>query len=473
MKRIAKPVSFVIAILILLFSVVSLFGYSYCVGDNKYTVIKGFGDIDWGIDTTGGTRIVLKSATNDEMDAESLKADTKVIRNRLANYGLNDYEVYFLDDTDEIVVVVPRTIDCDYSSQGFAQLITSKGYVTVRPSGDYTEMKLDESNSAAFITPSGETAQSVLLDSETVASASYFNYTPEGESEYHYLTLSFNEQGTNALYTMTNSISGMYYNETVSIWLDDLMLASPTVSEEITDGQLSASSAWMTESKAKLYSSVISAGVLPYDMTVSSIEYVEPVAGYSVSDIFLIVGIAATVLVTVLMIVRYRVFGAIALVSIIGQVAVLVAVISGFCVPGRTYLMDISGACALALCVVLSVISVSLIAHTFKENLDSGAAVRTAAEDAIKSSRKNIFDINMVLIIIALMGMLMFGSAGLTSALFGGFAVSSIYNFCYVLFWGAVVNFFMGYLFPELMLRSLINFKALSKPSCYGGKRHD
>ncbi|MBQ8572680.1 MAG: hypothetical protein IJ451_04365 [Ruminococcus sp.] len=473
MKRIAKPVSFIIAILILLFSFLSLFGISYYVGDNKHTVIKGFGDIDWGIDTTGATKLVLKNATDDEMDAKALKANTKVIRNRLANFGLNDYEVYFLDDTDEIVVTVPQTIDCDYSSKGFAKLIASKGYVTVRPSDEYTEMVLDESNSGSFVTPFGDTAKSILLDSETVASASYFSYAPEGNEKYHYVNIAFDAQGADALYTMTNSMTGQYYNQVISVWLDDLMIANPTVSEEMTDGQLSVSGVAMTESKAKLYSSIISAGVLPYDMSISSVEFVDPVAGYCVSDIFLIVGIATTALITVLMILRYRVFGGIALVSVVGQVAVLVAIISGFCIPGRTFLMDISGACALALCVVLSVISVSLMAHTLKENLDSGMTVRASAEEAIKSSRKNIFDINVVLIIVGLMGMLMFGSAGLVTALFGGFAVSSIYNFCFVLFFGAVVNFFMGYLFPELMLRSLIGFKALSKPSCYGGKNND
>ncbi len=473
MKRIAKPVSFIIAILILLFSFLSLFGISYYVGDNKHTVIKGFGDIDWGIDTTGATKLVLKSATDDEMDANALKANTKVIRNRLANFGLNDYEVYFLDDTDEIVVTVPQTIDCDYSSKGFVKLIASKGYVTIRPSDEYTEMVLDESNSGAFMTPSGETAKSILLDSETITTASYFAYAPEGEEKYYYVNIAFDGQGADALYTMTNSMTGQYYNQVISVWLDNLMIANPTVSEEMIDGQLSVSGVAMTESKANLYSSIISAGVLPYDMNVSTVEFVDPVAGYSVSDIFLIVGIAATLLITVLMILRYRVFGGIALVSVVGQVAVLVAIISGFCIPGRTFLMDISGACALALCVVLSVISVSLMAHTLKENLDNGMTVRASAEEAIKSSRKNIFDINVVLIIIGLMGMLMFGSAGLVTAIFGGFAVSSIYNFCYVLFFGAVVNFFMGYLFPELMLRSLIGFESLSKPSCYGGKNND
>ena len=473
MKRIAKPVCFIIAILILLFSVVSLFGYSYYVGDNKTTVIKGFGDIDWGIDTTGATKLVLKSSTDDEMSADSLKANSKVIKNRLANFGLNAYEVYFTDDSDEIIVVVPQTIDCDYSSKGFAQLISSKGYVTVRAGDEYKEMILDESNSGAFMTPVGDTDKTVLLDSETVKSASYFSYKPDGEDKYHYVSVNFNDQGADALYTMTNSMTGQYYNQIISIWLDDLMLGNPTVSEEMVGGSLSFTSFSMTESKAKLYSSIIDAGVLPYDMTVSTIEHVPPVAGYSVSDIFLIVGIAAVILITVLMILRYRLFGGIALVSMVGQVAVLVAIISGFCVPGRTFLMDISGACALALCAVLTVISVSLMAHTLKEKLDTGMTVRTAAEKAIKASRKNIFDINVVLIIVSLVGMLMFGSAGLTTAIFGGLAMGSIYNFCYVLFFGALVNFFMGYLFPELMLRSLVNFKAFNNPSCYGGKNND
>lgn len=473
MKRIAKPVALIIAVLILAFSVVSLFGYSYFVGDNKVTVIKGFGDIDWGIDTTGAIKLILKNPTDDNMSKSELKANTDVIKKRLAHFGLNDYEVYFTDSTDEISVVVPRTIDCDFSSKGFVELIASKGFFTVREDAEYTEMILDESNSGAFITPSGVTAETVLLDSETVNSSSYFDYKAEDGNKYYYLTVSFNGAGAQALYTMTNSLSGQYYNRTVSLWLDNRMLANPVISEEIVDGQLSASSESMTESKAKLYSAIISAGVLPYNMSVKSVEYVDPVAGYSVSDIFLVVGIAATIIITLLMIMRYRLFGGIALISMVGQVAVLVAIISGFCIPGRTFLMDISGACALALSVVLSVICVSLMAHTLKENLDKGMALRAAAESAIKSSRKNIFDINVVLIIVALMGLLMYGSADLTTALFGGLAVGSIYNFCYVLLFGAIVNFFTGYLLPELMLRSLISFKALNKPSCYGGKNND
>ena len=54
MKRVPKPVFFIVALLILAFSFTAIFGISYYNGDNKNTVIKGVGDIRWGIDIRGG-----------------------------------------------------------------------------------------------------------------------------------------------------------------------------------------------------------------------------------------------------------------------------------------------------------------------------------------------------------------------------------------------------------------------------------
>ena len=54
MKRVPKPVFFVVALLILAFSFTAIFGISYYTGDNKTTVLKGISDIRWGIDIRGG-----------------------------------------------------------------------------------------------------------------------------------------------------------------------------------------------------------------------------------------------------------------------------------------------------------------------------------------------------------------------------------------------------------------------------------
>ena len=45
MKRVPKPVFFVVALLILAFSFTAIFGISYYTGDNKTTVLKGISDI--------------------------------------------------------------------------------------------------------------------------------------------------------------------------------------------------------------------------------------------------------------------------------------------------------------------------------------------------------------------------------------------------------------------------------------------
>ena len=45
MKRVPKPVFFIVALLILAFSFTAIFGVSYYTGDNKNAVLKGIGDI--------------------------------------------------------------------------------------------------------------------------------------------------------------------------------------------------------------------------------------------------------------------------------------------------------------------------------------------------------------------------------------------------------------------------------------------
>ena len=50
MKRVGKPVFFVVAILVVVFLVLSLTGISTTYGDRTDVYIKGGNDIRWGID---------------------------------------------------------------------------------------------------------------------------------------------------------------------------------------------------------------------------------------------------------------------------------------------------------------------------------------------------------------------------------------------------------------------------------------
>ena len=82
----------VVALLIILFSLSALLGFSYQYGDTKTTYIKGAGDIRFGIDIRGGVDVTFMPA--DDMDAtdEQMAAARTVIEDRLVGLGITDYE---------------------------------------------------------------------------------------------------------------------------------------------------------------------------------------------------------------------------------------------------------------------------------------------------------------------------------------------------------------------------------------------
>ena len=54
MKRTAKPVFFIVALLIVALTVTTFFGVYTVYGDRRDTIIRGAKDIRWGIDIRGG-----------------------------------------------------------------------------------------------------------------------------------------------------------------------------------------------------------------------------------------------------------------------------------------------------------------------------------------------------------------------------------------------------------------------------------
>ena len=85
MKRVPKPVFFVVALLILAFSFTAIFGISYYTGDNKTTVLKGISDIRWGIDIRGGVEATFKPAGDVDATDEQLESAKSIIELRMVS----------------------------------------------------------------------------------------------------------------------------------------------------------------------------------------------------------------------------------------------------------------------------------------------------------------------------------------------------------------------------------------------------
>ena len=82
---------FVVAILIVVFSLTAIFGVSYQYGDTKNIYIKGASDIRFGIDIRGGVDVTFMPAGDVDATPEQMTAAKTVIEGpsgRPGHYGL-------------------------------------------------------------------------------------------------------------------------------------------------------------------------------------------------------------------------------------------------------------------------------------------------------------------------------------------------------------------------------------------------
>src|SRR5699024_10772191 len=94
----------VVALLIVLFSLSALLGFSYQYGDTKTTYVKGAADIRFGIDIRGGVDVTFVPAGDMDATPEQLSAAQTVIEDRLIGLGVTDYESYVDSARDRIIV---------------------------------------------------------------------------------------------------------------------------------------------------------------------------------------------------------------------------------------------------------------------------------------------------------------------------------------------------------------------------------
>ena len=97
MKRVKKPVFFVVALLILALVYTSLFGVYGQRGDFKETYIKGAGDIRWGIDIRGGVEATFSPAGDVKATATELDSAKAIIETRMVSTAAERKDHLHLD----------------------------------------------------------------------------------------------------------------------------------------------------------------------------------------------------------------------------------------------------------------------------------------------------------------------------------------------------------------------------------------
>ena len=444
---------FVVAILIVLFSLTAIFGVSYTYGDTKNVYVKGASDIRFGIDIRGGVDVTFMPADDVEATDAQMTAAKTVIEDRLVGLGITDYESYVDNNKNRIIVRFPwKNDEADFNPQ-----------TAIDEIGTTAKMVFRKGSSA--------TGEEILSGDDVASASAAYN-----ETEGWVVQLKFNSAGASAFATATTELAAN--NGTISIWLDDNNISTATVNEAITGGEAIIKGNFDQDSASTL-ANQINSGSLPFALSAESYSTISPSLGAKSLDVMVQAGIIAFILVAILMIVRYRLPGTIAVISLMGQAAATLAVVSGYFTvfPGST--LTLPGIAGIILGIGMGVDANVITAERIKEELSKNKTLEGAVNSGFKMGLTPIIDGNVTIVIVAAILMGAFGPTdGFWAKVFnpifywfGPSTAGTIYSFGFTLLTSVLLNFVFGVWATRVMIRGAVHFKPLRNAWLFGGKK--
>lgn len=444
---------FVVAILIVLFSLTAIFGVSYTYGDTKNVYVKGASDIRFGIDIRGGVDVTFMPADDVEATDAQMTAAKTVIEDRLVGLGITDYESYVDNNKNRIIVRFPwKNDEADFNPQ-----------TAIDEIGTTAKMVFRKGSSA--------TGEEILSGDDVASASAAYN-----ETEGWVVQLKFNSAGASAFATATTELAAS--NGTISIWLDDNSISTATVNEAITGGEAIIKGNFDQDSASTL-ANQINSGSLPFALSAESYSTISPSLGAKSLDVMVQAGIIAFILVAILMIVRYRLPGTIAVISLMGQAAATLAVVSGYFTvfPGST--LTLPGIAGIILGIGMGVDANVITAERIKEELSKNKTLEGAVNSGFKMGLTPIIDGNVTIVIVAAILMGAFGPTdGFWAKVFnpifywfGPSTAGTIYSFGFTLLTSVLLNFVFGVWATRVMIRGAVHFKPLRNAWLFGGKK--
>ncbi len=465
MKKKGKSVFFIVAILIFGLGYLTFFGLRSTYGDIQKTLIKSAQDIRWGIDIRGGVDVTFSPPAGTDATDEEMAAAASIIKVRLIGQGITDYEVYIDNVRDRIIVRFPwKSGETDFNPEQAIKELGETASLTFRE-GYETDPQTG--------LPTGVTANTVILEGRDVISAEARVNT---ENNQYIVTLSLSPEGTKKFADATGRLVG----NVISIWMDDTMISYPKVNSAIPDGNAVIEGNFTLE-QAQDLANKINAGALPFKLETSNYNTISPTLGAGARDAMVRAGIIAFMLVSILMLLKYRLPGFVAVIALAGQVIVMIATITGFFAPFPSFTLTLPGIAGIILAIGFGVDANVITAERIKEELRNGKSVESSVASGFKRAFSAILDGNVTVIIVAVVLMAAFGpSDGFFAILlspvlrwFGQTTAGAIYSFGFTLLVGVLLNLIMGVLASRLMLTSLSKYKGLKKPWLYGGENND
>ncbi len=466
MKRKGKIWVFIAAIFIIALAVTTFTGVQTRYGDTVTQIVKPASDIRFGIDIQGGVDVTFVPAIDVEPTEEQLASAQAVVEQRLVSLGITDYELYQDVGEGRIILRFPwQAGETQFDPETAIQELSTAAVLTFREG-----YETDPTTGL----PTG-VSENIILQGTDIESAIAEYGAVSSTLQEHYVSLTLSEEGAAKFAEATTNIAALG-SGTISIWMDDVMISNPSVTEAITSNEAVITGSFDAESAQSL-ANQINSGALPFALQAESYSTISPTLGAQSLRAMVLAGIVALILVIGFMIINYRLPGAVSALSLIGQTAGTIALVSGYfsVFPGLT--LTLPGIAGIILAIGIGVDANVITGERIKEELRSGKKLDAAIKSGFQRGLAPIIDSNMTVLIISAILMGAFGPSDSTFATvlspvfswFGPAIEGTIYSFGYTLFVGVLLNFVFGVGFTRIMLYSVSRFNALRNTVWYGG----
>lgn len=395
-----------------------------------------------------------EESKNTENNADNYKKSAEIIKKRLKNLKVEDYSVSLDENTGKIEIDLPENdqtdiILSDITQKGNFQIADSSTNEVLLSNSDIKSVDVGKQVNGSY------TVVYMNINFNMQGAKKFKNVTVKYQnnvSENTIATENTTEENTTTTENSTEENSTSEENTTsdesadssnesrqVVLKIDDTTMMTTSFTEVIDNGTLSltiGSSKDNDEIQTYVYggdnlAAIIENEAMPLQYEIKGNTYVASEIGTSNIKIIVYVEIAIALVISLYLIIRYRVKGIMATILSIGYVAILLLAIRY-----ANVVLSIEGILAIALSFVVNTVFNIMLLNRIKEKNMTAEEKKQKYNEALKRYSLSIIPIVIIAVVCCLVNW------------------DAIYSFGMVMFWGIIISIIYNLTFTNVVVKN-------------------
>lgn len=389
-----------------------------------------------------------EKSKNTENNADNYKKSAEIIKKRLKNLKVEDYSVSLDENTGKIEIDLPENdqtdiILSDITQKGNFQIADSSTNEVLLSNSDIKSVDVGKQVNGSY------TVVYMNINFNMQGAKKFKNVTVKYQNNVSENTIAAGntteenttttENSTEENTTSDESADSSNESRQVVLKIDDTTMMTTSFTEVIDNGTLSltiGSSKDNDEIQTYVYggdnlAAIIENEAMPLQYEIKGNTYVASEIGTSNIKIIVYVEIAIALVISLYLIIRYRVKGIMSTILSVGYVAILLLAIRY-----ANVVLSIEGILAIALSFVVNTVFNIMLLNRIKEKNMTAEEKKQKYNEALKRYSLSIIPIVIIAVVCCLVNW------------------DAIYSFGMVMFWGIIISIIYNLTFTNVVVKN-------------------